>query len=753
VVEIRISQYSATSYVEDQDMFWLSGIFRDIALVARPAGGIDDVAVVADYDPATGHGVLDLDVASTGTVHATLDGRPVGLGRTDLGPVEGWTAETPRLYELVLSTSTETVRLRVGFRRVEISDGLLRVNGRPIRFRGVNRHDTDPDHGRTVTAEQIREDLLAMKRANINAVRTSHYPPLPVLLDLADELGLYVVEENDIETHAFTLDAWRRNPSDDPAWHDAYLDRTARMVLRDRHHPSVVMWSLGNEAGPGRNFTAARAWIDEHDSTRPVHYERDPSYSSSDVFSVMYPELDRLRRMATGEEEPADKPIVLCEYAHAMGAGPGGLDEYEALFDAYPRLQGGFVWEWQDHTLRRPGGGLGYGGDFGEPLHDGAFAADGLRFGDGTPKPGLYDYAHVISPVRVRVADTWDSVSVTNRHDHVGLDAVRLTWRVEDAQGVVAEGRLPLPHVQPGETVVVGVPTAPLCGPRAVLTVSAVSAEDTAWAPAGHEIGWGQAASGLDRAPLPRTTPRFEGVVFDSLGNLVQIGGHPLRGPQVGLWRAPTDNDWGLNMRRLGQTSDEEQWSRANLAHLSRRTGDVLATLDSVDVEACTAPYSRSFGVHSRLAWTPVAGGTSLHAILEPYGDWTTPWARCGLDWMLPDLGPETVVRWTGRGPGRTGADVGQAARWGWFESPVSAWQVGHARPQDDGLRGGVTELSLELPDRRRLTVTSEQPLFVSLRPWSDLQLVAATHPEDLPRAKGLVMSLNAAVHGYGTGA
>jgi beta-galactosidase len=753
VVEIRVSQYSATSYVEDQDMFWLSGIFRDIALVARPEDGIDDVAVVADYDPETGVGLLQFDVSSTGTVHAALDGLPVASGRTELGPVEPWTAETPRLYELVVSTGAETVTMRVGFRRVEISDGLLRVNGHPIRFRGVNRHDTDPDHGRTVTDEQVRADLLAMKRANINAVRTSHYPPSPALLDVADELGLYVLEENDIETHAFTLDGWRRNPSDDPAWREAYLDRTARMVRRDGNHACVVMWSLGNEAGPGQNFASVRDWLRENDPTRPIHYERDPSYSCSDVFSVMYPELDRLERMAKGDEEPSDKPIILCEYAHAMGAGPGGFDEYEALFDTYPRLQGGFVWEWQDHTLRLPDGRLGYGGDFGEPLHDGAFAADGLRFGDGRPKPGLYDYAHVVSPVRLEVAETWDSVLVTNRYDHVGLESVRLTWSVDDAGGTVANGELELPVVAPGESATVPVPAAALRRDRAVLSVSAVSAAGTAWAPAGHEVGWGQAARGLDHGRLPAGRAGFDDVSFNDLGALVGIGGYGVRGPRLGLWRAPTDNDWGLNMRRLGQLSDEEQWRSSNLAHLSQRTGKVVRTPECVSVETWVAPYSRSFGVHSRLAWTPATGGASLRATLEPYGEWSTTWARCGLDWVLPDLGGDAVVRWTGRGPGRAGADVGQAARWGWFESTVDAWQVEHARPQDDGLRGGVTELSLGLPDRRRLCVTSEQPLWVSLRPWTDAHVAAAGHPDELPASSSLVLSLNAAVNGYGTGA
>ncbi len=499
VVEVEVSQYSATSYVEDQDMFWLSGIFRDLAIVAMPAGGIVDLARRRRLRPRHGSRAARPDGGHVRHgVRRRWTGSRCPWAVADVGVVEPWTAETPRLYDLVVRTESETARLRVGFRRVEIADGLILLNGRRIRFRGVNRHDTDPDRGRTVTAEQIRADLVAMKRANLNAVRTSHYPPVPYLLDVADELGLYVLEENDIETHAFVLDQWRRNPSDDPAWREAYLDRTARMVLRDRHHPSVVMWSLGNEAGAGRNFEAAHDWLRSVDPTRPIHYERDPTYRSSDVLSVMYPDLDRLSRLATGAEGPVDKPILLCEYAHAMGAGPGGLSEYEALFDTYPRLQGGFVWEWRDHTLRQPSGRLGYGGDFHEPLHDGAFAADGLHHGDGSPKPGLADYAAVVAPVRLTVGETWDRVQVLNRYDHVSLSDVALHWQVDGPDGCLAHGEVPTPALPPGQRADVLLPAAAHRQPRRVLTVSALTVTSTPWAAAGHVVGVGQAAQGLD---------------------------------------------------------------------------------------------------------------------------------------------------------------------------------------------------------------------------------------------------------------
>ncbi|HEY3406918.1 MAG TPA: hypothetical protein VGK53_01965, partial [Propionicimonas sp.] len=286
-----------------------------------------------------------------------------------------------------------------------------------------------------------------------------------------------------------------------------------------------------------------------------------------------------------------------------------------------------------------------------------------------------------------------------------------------------------------------------------VLTVAAVSRADTLWAAAGHRLGIGQSAVGFETRELLPTATGFQDVELTELGHLSRLGGLLVDGPEVGLWRAPTDNDFGMAMRSRGQVADEEQWRSANLAHLSRRTGDVTRSADSVTVESWTAPYSRSFGVHALLRWSPVVRGVGLTADLEPYGEWTCPWARCGLDWTLPGMGLDTVVTWQGRGPGRGGADVGQATRWGWFSGKVADWQVPHARPQDDGLRAGVTRLSLETGDGRHLVVTSDRPVWVSLRPWTDAEVASAGHPDELPASDRLVLGINAAVHGYGTGA
>lgn len=751
---VHVAQWSAGTYVEDQDMWWLSGIVRDVALVRRPPGTPSDVHVQADLDPDTGHGLLT--VAAGRGASGQLDG--IGLVAADgtphdVGPVDAWTAETPRLYGLEVSTPGGTVRLRVGFRRVEIRDGLLRVNGTPIRFRGVNRHDHDPVTGRTVTPQSVRADLEMMKAHGINAVRTSHYPPTPYLLDVADDIGLWVIEENDIETHGFVLADYRRNPVDDPAWTFALLERTRRMVVRDRNHPSVIVWSLGNEAGPGRCLQACRDLIAEIDPTRPVHYERDRGYAYSDIFSLMYTPVDRVEEIGRGLRHPSDpatdgpldKPFLLCEYGHAMGAGPGGLSEYEALFDAYPRLQGGFIWEWCDHTLAIPGRegrpDQGYGGDFGEPLHDGSFAADGLVAADRTPRPGLADYAAVIAPLRIEVGE--DVVAVRNRFDTLSTSAVEVTWTAQTHGVSIASGVLDLPPIPPGGTGQVAVRWPPAAE---VILVEAMAGP---W-PAGR----GHLAR-VRPVALPdavRAAPETWPVTFTSTGRLASLGGVTIDGPSLGLWRAPTDNDRGLNMIALGQDPDAADWERDNLRVLSERTVSWSRDEESARRVIRTHGWGRDLGVQTSMIWRPTATGVLLDADSVPVGPWSRTWARIGWDLVVPGTGASSV-RWQGDGPGPGGPDTGQANRPGWFESTVADWQVDYARPQDQGARTSVSRLEVGLDGGRVLVIDSAVPVSVTVRPWSDQQLADARHGSDLVETGRLFVCLDAFRHGYGTGA
>ncbi|HIX00767.1 MAG TPA: hypothetical protein H9871_11580, partial [Candidatus Nesterenkonia stercoripullorum] len=452
-VTVRVVQWSAGSYLEDQDQWWLPGIFRDVTLLHRPHGGIEDLWLRTDYDAAHGIGTLMPEVTAApeaypirlscpelavdvawdgpgdvatitvgGTGTSTRDGSTQdrsaqnssgqdSSGQDSSGTgVEPWSPETPRLYAFTIQSAGETVTLRTGFRRVEIRGDRFLVNGRAVTFSGMNRHETHPDRGRVFDADDARADLAMMKRHNVNAVRTSHYPPHPKLLDLADELGLWVMLECDLETHGFEAHGWIDNPSDDLRWRHAYLDRIQRTVERDKNHPSVVIWSLGNESGTGQNLAEMSAWVRRRDPGRAVHYEGDYTGQFTDLYSRMYAPVPEVESIGRDDDPTAllgcstadsvrvrSKPFILCEYAHAMGNGPGALDDYRELADRYDRLHGGFIWEWRDHGIRTVASDgteyFGYGGDFGEVVHDGNFVMDGMVLSDGTASPGLAEFA------------------------------------------------------------------------------------------------------------------------------------------------------------------------------------------------------------------------------------------------------------------------------------------------------------------------------------------------------------------------
>ncbi|MEN5076076.1 glycoside hydrolase family 2 TIM barrel-domain containing protein, partial [Isoptericola cucumis] len=540
-VAVRVVQWSAASYLEDQDQWWLPGIFRDVTLLHRPVGALDDVWLDADYEPATGQGVLAPEVrASDDAYPVRLRVPELGVDVTwasaadvaplEVGIVEPWSAEVPRLYDASVSSRAssgdssgeepgETVTLRVGFRRVEIAGDRLLVNGRRVTFSGVNRHETHPDRGRVFDEAHARADLAQMKRHNVNAIRTSHYPPHPRLLDLADELGLWVILETDLETHGFEAGGWVGNPSDDPAWRDAYLDRVRRTVERDKNHPSIVLWSLGNESGTGRNLAAMAEWVHGRDPSRPVHYEGDYAGEYTDVYSRMYSTVPETASIGSDDAfspllgcsvadsaRQRSKPFLLCEYAHAMGNGPGALDQYRELVDTHPRLHGGFIWEWRDHGIRTTAGGpdgaeyFAYGGDFGEVVHDGNFVMDGMVLSDDTPTPGLTEFWHVERPVVVASAPDGGrgTVELWNRRHTADTADLELRWRVEHDGHVVAEGKAAVEGAD-GRPVAAGERSraelfdpaalpAPGAGVEAFATAEVVLRAPTAWADAGHVV-------------------------------------------------------------------------------------------------------------------------------------------------------------------------------------------------------------------------------------------------------------------------
>ncbi|WP_433087719.1 glycoside hydrolase family 2 TIM barrel-domain containing protein [Dactylosporangium sp. CA-052675] len=750
VLAVRVHQWSAGSYLEDQDMWWLPGIFRDVTLLARPAGGVDDVFVHATFEPG-GHGRLRVDGPPGATVSIPalgLTGLPAGVAH-DAGPVEPWTAETPRLYELVVATATETATLRVGFRTVAIAGGILTVNGRRIVLRGVNRHEFHPDLGRVVPIEVVRAELELMKRHHVNAIRTSHYPPHPAVLDLCDELGFWVLDECDYETHGFETVGWRGNPSDDPRFAEACVDRMRRMVERDKNHPSVIMWSLGNEAGVGANLGLMADWARERDPDRPLHYEGDRGCAHVDVYSRMYATHAEVDAIGRGEDHVPHLPFILCEYAHAMGNGPGGLAEYDELFDRHPRCQGGFVWEWLDHGIRRPGGDFAYGGDFGEPLHDGNFVIDGLVLPDRTPSPGLVELGAVYAPVRLAVRP--GEVTVRNRYAFRSLDGANLRWSVTVDGVPSAEGAVRLPAVAAGETEVVALPPAPVppgTG-EAWLTVHAVAAD-------GLEIGSGQVQLRAGPAPVAVSGPaprreggaiRFGAAEFEPVhGRLTRLGDLALvHGPVLDVWRAPIDND------RLGPDPVADRWRAAGLHRMTHRLLGIDLAPDAVVVATRVAAASSDRALLTWYTWRPVDGGVELTVRVEPTGGWDVPLPRLGVRVELPPgLGD---VSWFGAGPGEAYPDSRTAALIGRSRSTVDDLATPYVYPQENGNRADARWLTLTGPDGTGLRVEGVPRIDFTARRWSTGDLDAARHQADLAATDRIHLHLDHAHHGLGSAA
>ncbi|MFC7344728.1 glycoside hydrolase family 2 TIM barrel-domain containing protein [Saccharopolyspora griseoalba] len=816
---VRVHQWSSASYLEDQDQWWLPGIFREVVLLARPRGGVDDVWLDAGYDHRTGRGRLRVELtAAPEAFPVTVELPELGVRRTldeavaelDVGEVEPWSADVPNLYAASVRSTGEHVRARVGFRSVRIEGDRLLVNGRELTFRGVNRHETHPDRGRVFDPEHARADLQLMKRHNVNAIRTSHYPPHPGVLDLADELGFWVVDECDLETHGFEPVGWRDNPSDDPRWHEAYLDRIRRTVERDKNHPCVVMWSLGNEAGTGSNLAAMSAWVRQRDPGRPVHYEGDRTGEYTDVYSRMYPDLAEVAAIGgdSGEIAGCDearaehlrtKPFVMCEYVHAMGNGPGLVAEYQELIDALPRLAGGFVWEWRDHGLRsRTPDGVeffGYGGDFGEQVHDGNFVMDGLIRSDDVPSPGAAEVAAAFAPVRVALREDRELVVENDQHA-AGTTGFRLAWQVAVDGRTSAEGTAALPHVAPGQRVTAPLPEELVLSAAKAggadetseiwLTLRVELAADTAWAAAGHCISASQhdlgesALTGVNGSPRrhrPVAPPAGRGAepverdggyqigpafVDARTGDLLRAGELELSGPQLELWRASTDNDRGDSPRLAGRPSggrlawerppsSAEQWRARGLDRLQHRLVEIGRDGDAVRVRTRSVAAGQRCGAETWIRYRAVGDELLVRVDVIPDRGWDRTWPRVGVRLDLPSAYGR--ASWFGRGPNPSYPDSRAAALVGVHEANVDDLEFHYSVPQENGHRSDLRWLRLtgaagEL--EIRTFAEAGGPGFTLSR-YTAQQLEAADHPHQLPPGDGLHLYLDAAQHALGT--
>ncbi len=818
-IAVKVVRWSDSSYIEDQDQWWMAGIYRDVYLYSTEPAFIADVFARADYDVqattgrlrATAHfayvPVSDDDPCSRGgpvepyEIRGTLVDREgmscwSGSARVDpsfrvdeyrvelsadLPGVDPWSSEEPTLYRLLLSLhgpdgrQIETRCVRVGFRRVEIRDRELLINGRAVMIKGVNRHEHDDRLGKVMTRELMIRDIRTLKSFNFNAVRTSHYPDTIEWYDLCDEYGIYLVDEADIEAHA-NYDTICR----DPRWARAFEERMMRMVLRDRNHPSIIAWSAGNETGHGENHVAAIERVRACDPSRVIHHEGEVkqrwtqggnAYTggcnrSNDLINPMYPTIESIIEHAANSRDP--RPVILCEYSHAMGNSNGSLAEYWDAFERYHGLQGGFIWEWVDHgILQTDGKGReywAYGGDFGESVHDSNFVADGLVWPDRSPHPGIYEFKKLAQPLEVVALSVAEGrFVVRSKHDFVCLNWLIGTWRLEVEGRLIESGELPPLEVPPGGELPIAVqwrnPDA-LEEPEAHVTFSFTTREATAWCDGGHEVAWEQFAA--NHRPLPAPIARSSGtdapvirVVGDEALAIAAADRTVItRGPRLNLFRAPTDND-GIRGWAGQESKPMGQWLAAGFHELEQIDRNVDRTTTEAGERFVETARYVGRDRDAAISFSQTITSISAHVmrfdveIDVPSSLPTLP--RIGV--VLETAPGFEALRWFGRGPQENHIDRRAGYRVGLHEGTVSGQYVPYIMPQENGSKCDVRWF--ELSDGScALRFRADEQFEFSAHHFTPHDLFACRHTYELEdrRRPETIVCIDLVQRGVGTG-
>ena len=809
VLAVEVFRWSDGSYLECQDFWRLAGIERDVFLYAAPLLRIRDVFVRAGLDDAYRDGTFGLSVelrnglpalkAGTPAVAMVLvdpqgrrvlaETRPASLDGKTTAAVEfaatvknplTWSAETPDLYALAVELkdgsgkTLEAVSARVGFRRAEVKDGRFLVNGVRVLLKGVNRHEHDPRTGHVISEASMRQDLELMKRFNINAVRTCHYPDDPLWYDLCDEYGIYLVDEANIESHG--MGYGDRSPAKDPVWGPAHLDRVRRMVERDKNHPSVVIWSLGNEAGDGVNFEDAYRWVKERDKTRPVQYERAELRPHTDIYCPMYSSIEWLAKYAG---QPQTRPLIMCEYAHSMGNSTGNLQDYWDVVEAHDVLQGGFIWDWVDQGYLKatPQGGTfwAYGGDFGpaDVPSDGNFCCNGLVGPDRAPHPALWEVKKVYQYIKFKAVDlAAGTVEVRNAYDFIGLERFAFDWEVLGNGKLLAKGTLGKLSLAPRGSRVVraGLPKIqPQPGAEFFLNLYARTTSASGLLPAGHVVAaeqfplpWGTKA---DATPAPagdlsvEDGPRWAviagadfRVTFDKMTGLlssyVYQGTELLAGgPEPNFWRAPNDNDYGNGMDKRCAA-----WRSASLRRELRAFE--IRPEEPGKVGLRVGFNLRSVRAEHGVAYTIFADGSVLvENMLTPREGVKLP--------EIPRLGTKLTmprgfdrISWYGRGPQENYWDRRTSALVGFYETTLADQAIPYVAPQEYGTRTDTRWVAVRNAEGAGLLFQGRPLLQFSALPYTpeDLTLPSrgAKHPFEVTKRDTTCLTVDEAQMGVG---
>lgn len=797
-IAVMVLKWCDGSYLEDQDKWRLSGIFREVYLLSRDEEHISDIFVKTELNDDFSEGIIRCEIETKGKTESdikavlkgfkeetqsdiSLEKMNSGILKFKVSKPELWSAETPKLYKLFLYLGEEVVLLNVGFIKVEIKESVIMINGKPVKFKGVNRHDSHPELGQAIPMQHMKDDLLLMKRHNINSIRTSHYPNDPRFLELCDELGFYLIDEADLETHgagpAGDIDLISR----DPMFEKAYVDRMEQMVERDKNHASIVMWSLGNESGYGENHMKMEEWTRNRDTSRLIHYEGATGWGKNDldtsclgVYSRMYPSIADMEDLIL-HNETEKRPYVLCEYCHAMGNGPGDLKDYWDLMYKYPRLVGGFVWEWCDHSIKTKNeDGIeyyAYGGDFGDMPNDGNFCVDGLVFPDRTPHTGLLELKNVICPVRTEAVDlSLGKIKITNLYDFIDLSGLNLNWKIERDGELIASGVNIELDIAPHEVKIVTLSyTMPQkANGRYFLTIAYTLKNSTAWAEVGYEVGFKQfelpvgkvEKIGLKISEMPGIKfiktdndiiiqgTNFEYIFNKNSGSFTSLqlnGLNMICGePAFNLWRAPTDNDANI----------KSKWMEEGFDRIKNHVYSISITSeDENHIAICTdfslGGYIKKPILRAKSTWTVYGSGDILLETQIKVREELPGLPRLGLQ-LCMSKGNE-LVEYFGYGPHESYIDKHRSTRKSKFKVTVDQMHENYLKPQENGSHYKTEWATVSNKQGMGLLFIGMDDFSLNVSHFTPQDITKAKHPFELKRREETIVNLDYALNGIGS--
>ena len=817
LLAVEVYRWSDGSYLEDQDMWRFSGIYRDVYLFTTPNVHIRDFFAFCDLDENYKDATLTIQAKLHNYSEARADHihfetilkdqklrnvplNPMITKKLEIGgeseiivkfetiiknPLK-WTAETPNLYDLfvIIKESDhkiiEVEHCKFGFRKVEIKKKKILVNGTPILLKGVNRHEHDPDYGRAIPLERTLEDIKMFKRFNINAVRTSHYPNKPEFYKLCDEYGIYVMDEANLESHGL------RNvlPKSKPEWKKAVVDRMVSMVERDKNHPSIILWSLGNEAGNGDNFIAMKQAAIDIDHTRPIHYEGDYELNVSDVFSTMYTSPETLEKMGelktvriggiayytVKAKKYEHKPVLLCEYEHSMGNSTGNIKEYWDIIEKYDNLVGGFIWDWVDQGLRMFSEEnkeyWGYGGDFGEEPNDGNMCINGIVDPDRKPHPAIYEVKKVYQNIQVFPIDlAVGKFKILNKFSFISLDFVDIVWELTSNGKLIQDGKIPCKKILPMQTQEILIPFQRpnvRLNTEYFLKIDFKQQNSNSWAEKGHSIAWDQFKIPFDiKEKKSKQKMSFLTVPVIKLNDLVEIyrikgdnfqiefnkingsiESYEYKGKDLiskplkpNFWRAPTDNDLGVS-KFVSIIDMDTDWKKAGeIQKLISITADqpipqMIKILVKLKISSGISEFISEYTIY----------GNGIIIVQNSF----TPkkeMVKLGMTMEIPK--EFEIVDWYGRGPHENYCDRKVGAPIGRYSSTIQNFVHNYVRPQENSNRCDIRWIAFTNKDKEGILFSGLPLISASAWPYSLENLEKANHIHELINSETITVNVD----------